>query len=448
MQYNLLIAATHSGAGKTTIALGLMAALKKRGLNVAPFKCGPDFIDTGLHSMVCGTSSHNLDLYMCSHDYVSNLFHSKGQPSDISIIEGVMGFFDGGESSSAALAKALDVPVIVVIDAKGMAQSAGAVLLGFSRFDKGVNIAGVIFNNIGSPRHQAMIEEGLVELSNIPILGFLPKNPDIVIPNRHLGLYTAYDSPIDDVLINNLVKHIEGNIDVDKLLKISKTSNKTSVIEADQSHAIEPIIKIAVAMDKAFCFYYEENLQLLRNNGAEIIFFSPMEDHSLPDGIKAIYLGGGYPELYGGQLSGNSSMINSIKDFAENGGVIYAECGGFVYLTEGIYDIDGGFNPFVGIFPVKARMKKDRAYLGYREVVLQLDTIIGKKGDVCKGHEFHYSEISPMPKEIERVYDNVGYISKNCLASYVHIHFGSNINIAGHILSYIRCLNRDSDHLN
>ncbi|MBF0540355.1 MAG: cobyrinate a,c-diamide synthase [Nitrospirae bacterium] len=433
MRYNFLIAATHSGAGKTTVSLGLMAALKKRGLTVQPFKCGPDFIDTGLHGLVCGKSSHNLDLYMCGRDYVTDLFNRKVQSADISIVEGVMGLFDGGESSSAALAKALDIPIILIIDAKSMAQSAGAVLYGFLNYDKDVNIAGVIINNIGSPRHQKMVEEGLVGLSSIPILGFLPKNPDIVIPNRHLGLYTAYDNPIDDILLSRLIEHIEGNIDIDRLVGAYCICPMGQVLHAPTL----PIIKIAVAMDKAFCFYYEENLQLLRNNGAEIVLFSPINDSVLPEGIDAVYLGGGYPELYGEQLSSNHTMINSIKGFAESGGVIYAECGGFVYLTQGIYDVDGGFSPLAGIFPVKARMKKGRAYLGYREVVLKRDTIIGKKGDILRGHEFHYSEIEAMPKEIERVYNiSEGFMIKNCLGSYVHIHFGSNLNIAQRFVSY------------
>ena len=428
--HTLLIAATHSGAGKTTIALGLMAALKKRGFIVQPFKCGPDFIDTGLHGQVCGKISHNLDLYMCSNDYVKCLFNRKSAGADISIIEGVMGLFDGDNSSSAALAKTLEIPVVLIIDAKSMAQSAGATLYGFSNYDKDVNIIGVIFNNIGSPKHQQMIEEGLSNI-NIPILGFLPKNPSITIPNRHLGLHTTYDNPIASIL-DNLINHIETTIDIDKLLSLSINTNFN--IHPISIISTKPITKIAVAHDEAFCFYYEENLQLLRNNGVEIIFFSPINDTVLPNGIGAVYLGGGYPELYTEKLSNNHTMLDSIRDFAAHNGVIYAECGGFVYLTEGIYDISGEFTPFVGIFPVKARMKQGRAYLGYREVILSKDTIIGKKGDILRGHEFHYSQIQPMPNQIERVYkisgESEGYLIKNCLASYIHLHFGSNINIA------------------
>lgn len=473
MQNHFLIAGDHSGAGKTTIALGLMAVLRKKGLKVQPFKCGPDFIDTGLHGNVCGAASHNLDLYMCGKDYVTDLFIRKGETADVSIIEGVMGLFDGGVSSSASLSKALNIPVILVIDTKSIAQSVGAILYGFSNFDKDVNIAGVIFNNIGSSKHQAMIEEGISVL-NIPILGMLPRRSDISIPNRHLGLYTARDNFIDDVFLDRFINHIEKNIDIDRLLKLSQTNDTMgaggtreivaygtgcSSLELYRGRRIclhsgqtfspanisEPIVKIAVAQDQAFCFYYEENLQLLRDNGAEIISFSPIHDLFLPDGIDVLYLGGGYPELYGRELSHNLTMIKSIKEFYKRDGIIYAECGGFVYLTKGIYGLDGGFSPFVGIFPVEARMKRERAYLGYREIVLGKDTIIGKKGAVCRGHEFHYSEIGLMPEDIERVYkvldknegvsDHIeGYLSKNCLASYIHLHFGSNSNVASHIV--------------
>ncbi len=456
----VVLAGTHSGCGKTTITLGILAALKRKGHEVQPFKAGPDFIDTGLHSFITGRKSRNLDLWMCGEDYVKDCFDRHSADADIAIVEGVMGMYDG-DLSTAALAGTLGLPVILVVDAYGMAESAGAIVKGFVEYGVGAasprpDLAGIIFNRVASDRHYKRLRESV---KDVPVLGYLPRNLEFKIPHRHLGLVVAEEKPMDKNEIDKLADAILEHIDIDKIMQTGgrgrpmwlpgKIKNRKSEMPFQRSD-----IKIAVAYDKAFCFYYEDNFDLLKREGAEIITFSPLSGKRIPDEADALYLGGGYPELHAKQLSNNETMIDSVRQFAEEGGHVYAECGGFMYLTEGVYDLDDNYYPLAGIFPFKTKMTKGRARLGYRETVMQEQTLLGNKGETVRGHEFHYSQIvgahrdAPMPAKLSHAYSvkdgsgdiiqNEGYRIKNTLGSYIHLHFGSNELIANKFIENIK----------
>jgi cobyrinic acid a,c-diamide synthase len=452
-----MIAGTHSGCGKTTVTLGLLAALRKKGLQVQPFKAGPDFIDTGLHRLITGRPSRNLDLWMCGKPAVIECFNMHAGDADIAVIEGVMGLYDG-EFSTATLASVLGVPVILVVDAYGMAESAGAVVKGFA---SGLT-AGVIFNRVASDGHFKRLKDSV---HNVPVLGFLPRDPDFGIPHRHLGLVVAEEAPIASDGIDRLADAVIEHIDIAQLLETAnrRIGDNGKVVSSPRlrvsaSPRLPVRARIAVAYDKAFCFYYEDNLDLLRQAGAELVFFSPLSDAQIPENADAVYIGGGYPELYAKALSGNSGMIASVNAWAISGRPIYAECGGLMYLSHGIHDLDNCFFRMSGIFPFETRMKKGRSHLGYREVTIEEDCIIGKKGARIRGHEFHYSEIingsaesllaqhsnPPLSKAYsvrsrsgEELMDE-GYRVKKTVASYVHLHFAGDRSIAENFINYIK----------
>lgn len=452
----IVVAGTHSGCGKTTVTLGLLAALKKKGLAVQAFKAGPDFIDTGLHKLITKRASRNLDIWMCGKDYVRNCFETHSKTADISVVEGVMGLYDGN-LSTAALADTLGLPVILVVDAYGMAESAGAVVRGFAEFGSlnsalrtphsVLSFVGVIFNRVGSLHHYNRLKSSVHDL---PVLGYLPRDLNFEIPHRHLGLMVAEENPLTAENIDILVDTVLQNIDVEKVLQSAECrmqkNYKPEIPNPNLVTRHSSPVTIAVAYDKAFCFYYEDNLDLLRDAGAEIVTFSPIADASLPDNADAIYIGGGYPELYAAELSENSSMMESMQAWADSGRPVYAECGGLMYLSQGILGHNGILHKMSGVFPFETVMNKKRTRLGYRELMLEEDCILGKKGDTFKGHEFHYSEIrnnqettahNQQPAMVYSVRDGhgqdigiEGYRIKNTLASYIHIHLGSNKNVA------------------
>ena len=445
---SIVIAAPHSGSGKTTVTLGLMAALMRRGLSVAPFKVGPDFIDPGYHRLVTGRPSVNLDGWICSALFVQETFALHAAGADVAVIEGVMGLFDGvsgacDDGSTAQVARLLGVPVILVVDAGRQARSAAALVKGFAEFDPQLRLAGVIFNNVGSDNHARILREAVASLPTpLPVFGCLPRDEQLKIPSRHLGLVTADDNPLTPEFQDHLANVMERNLDLDGLLA---TLPDSSFSVTEQSIHERELLKIAVARDAAFCFVYDDNLRLLREAGAEIVEFSPLADPLLPKGISGIYLPGGYPELFAETLGGNHSMKRDIRDAIDSGIPVYAECGGFIYLTKGIVGArlaapePASPQEFIGIFPVTPRMLPRRKALGYREVVLTTASLLGPAGTRARGHEFHYSEIDGMPEEIPRSYQvrkqgvdlgEEGYRHRNCLASYVHLHFGSNPTLA------------------
>ncbi len=411
-----VIAGTGSGSGKTTITLAVMAFLAEKGYRVASFKVGPDFIDPGYHRAVTGQISRNLDSWMLSKKYNEEIFLHGTENADIAVVEGAMGLFDSYSGISEAgstseMAKWLNLPVILIVDARSMARSAAAIVQGFENFDNDLIFAGVIFNRTGSTRHYEYLREAVETTCKMPCLGFLPRNDKIIFPERHLGLVTTDEHIVSSDIIAELVSMIDKNTKVEdfvKNLQSEKQKKKTNKI-SELCVMDNPIskfgkIKIAVARDKAFCFYYQENLEILEQNGAEITFFSPVNDLRLPHDIDGIYLGGGYPELFADKLSKNTRMMMDIKEKSLKGMPIYGECGGFMYLCS----LMSGMNPeekfsMTNCFPFSVTISKKMRSLGYREIILKKDTLVGRKGDVLRGHEFHYSFL-----------DDFNYYNKKC----------------------------------
>jgi len=444
-----MVAGTHSGSGKTTISLGLMAALKKKGLVVQPFKCGPDFIDPSLHKAVTGQISRNLDLWMCGKKFVRNSFAYHSRLADISLIEGVMGMFDGGDSSSAALARELNVPVVLVLDVHSMAESAAAVLKGFETMEVKVAPQAVILNKVGSNRHLKLLCKAIEEHCQSEIIGHLPRELDFSMPSRHLGLYMGDEHPITSDKLQMLGDTITKHVDLERIISLDKTSDRLPCYKIKKQSPTS--VRIGIARDQAFCFYYEDNLDLLEKEGAELVFFSPLNDACPPEGLDGIYIGGGYPELYSTELSANKSMRAALKKMAQEGKIIYAECGGFMYLSKGICNLDGKFFPMCEVFPVRSKMNNKRSALGYREVVLKRAGFFGPAGTELRGHEFHYSHIEDMDLGIERFYEThgsdgaAGYRYRNVLAGYVHLHFGYTPSAAQ---TFITMCEKNHDHKN
>lgn len=437
MTRGLVIGATHSSAGKTTVSLGLMAALKARGLAVQAYKVGPDFIDPGHHQAVTGRPSRNLDGWMLSREAnLAQLEAGLGDSPEVAVIEGVMGLFDGlsGRSeagSTAQMAKWLGLPVVLVVDARSMARSAGALVLGFKSFDPELTLAGVIFNRIGSPGHLRYLEEAL-EGTGVTVLGGLPRDSSISVPERHLGLTTAEENPLGPVGIGRLAGLIEANLDLDRVLDLAAEVEPES--RAQPSETASAKVRIGVARDKAFCFYYQANLEALQRAGAELVFFSPLSGRP-PGNIDGLYLGGGYPELFAEQLAGQTELMAWITDRAGAGLPIYAECGGFMFLCREMIDQEGRSHRMTGLFELTTAMGKKFRALGYRRVELLRDCLLGRTGDVLKGHEFHYSGLTEPEKGPDRAYlvrtgrDDrqweEGFRTANVLGSYVHLHFES-----------------------
>jgi cobyrinic acid a,c-diamide synthase len=475
---SIIIAAPQSGTGKTTITLGLMECLKRRGLSVAPFKVGPDFIDPGYHRLVCGRPSINLDGWICPAEFVYDTFEFHSAEADIAVIEGVMGLFDGisgmsDQGSTAHLARIIGSPVILVVDARSQARSVAALIQGFAAFDPRVRVAGVIFNNVAGENHARILREALETIdADVKAIGFIPRDERFHIPSRHLGLLSAEENPLSRDYLDHLAEVIKDNLDFGLLWAVGNLSPVSQQLpfDRDQTATFDRHVKrgsqtrLAVARDEAFCFVYEDNLRLLREAGAELVPFSPLRDGRLPDRIGGIYLPGGYPELFADTLEANSPLREEIRAAIDKGMPVYAECGGFIYLSEGVTAPAAGVHlddpnradltSLVGVFPVATRMLPRRKALGYREVVLAGDAPIGAKGTVIRGHEFHYSEMDEMPAAVERIYrvrksgadlGNEGYLYKQCLASYMHLHFGSAPGAAAAFVASCRSYHK-ADH--
>jgi cobyrinic acid a,c-diamide synthase len=451
----LIIAGTHSGVGKTTIALALMAALRRRGLTVQPFKVGPDFIDPGHHTAVCGRVSRNLDTWILLESTVKEYFWRAASGADVAVIEGVMGLFDGRgpddpRGSTADIARLLGVPVILVVDASAVTGSIAAIVKGFSEFSSKIRVVGVICNRVAGRRHYEYLEPAIRRFTKVKPLGWLPRRPEWEIPERHLGLMTATDLAAEQARWENLGKALEKTVDVDQLLELAlcetaKRGNGEGAKEEPMVAAspIRPVAvspsrrRVAVADDAAICFYYPENLELLEQSGGKIVRFSPLADAALPEGTELIYLGGGYPELHAQMLAENESMRRSIQRFHREGGTIYAECGGLMYCCRELLDVSGKAFPMLDLLPARTVMQSRLAKLGYVTLRTKQKTPLGPPGTEARGHEFHYSQLEPMGKlsyaaDLERGNERRGdgLVAGNLLAGYAHLHFGSNPRIA------------------
>ncbi len=438
----IVIAGTHSGVGKTTVATGIMAALCRKGYKVQPFKVGPDYIDPSYHSAVCGLPCRNLDSRLLEQNVVVELFRRAMKNKELAIVEGVMGLFDGfrgedEEGSTAHVAKLLRLPVVLVVDASAAARSVGALVLGFKSFDPGLSLAGVILNGIAGERHLEFVKPSL-EKAGVLLLGYIPRRPDLALPERHLGLIPVVEGKVSMDFYDRLAEQIERTINVEHILRLAAPIDLSApdipLLFPEAPRAAK--VAIAVAKDKAFNFYYPDSLDLLEAWGAEIVSLSLLEGQELPSGVGGAYIGGGFPELYARELSGNSSMRRSVQKAAQMGLPIYGECGGLMYLGASIEDSEGRSYSMADVLPCRSSMKGSRLTLGYRNVRALEDNPLMRKGESIRGHEFHLSALQGEPGSaaaydvLDQAGRKEGFRIHNTLASYVHLHFGSKKSLA------------------
>ena len=436
----LVLAGTASGVGKTTATVALTRALQAAGMRVAVFKCGPDYLDPTYHARAAGAVSQNLDGWMMGREAVRATFARASADADIALVEGVMGLYDGAspageEGSTAEIAKWLGAPVILVVDASGMARSIAAVAQGFASFDPELRIGAVFANRVGSAGHLDLLRQAL---RSPPILGGLPRDDEHGFTERHLGLFTADEDRLPEALLDHWGRAATSWCAIDALVTLARSAPASVVHLEEPAPRAKVRCRIGLARDEAFHFYYADNLARLEALGAELVPFSPLHDPALPD-VDGLYIGGGYPEAHAAALAANAGMRAAVRAFASAEAPIYAECGGLMYLTNAIVTLDGARHPMVGLVPSEARMCAKLQALGYVEVETQARTILGGAGARFRGHQFRYSELAPPPEGIERVYSLrrrrggdtslEGYRAGSVLASYVHAHWASNPRI-------------------
>jgi len=441
----LLVAGVSSGVGKTTLTVGLIRALRRRGLRVAAFKCGPDYLDPTYHSLAAGRPSHNLDGWMMGKQAVLDTFSAAADGADIAIIEGVMGLFDGAsplseEGSSAEIAKWLNAPVLLVADASGMARSIAALARGFADFDPALRVAGVAANRAGSARHLELLRRALD--GRPPLLGGLQKRPGLAFRERHLGLRTADPASVPEQLLEQWADEVSDGFDLDALIELARSAPALPRPPAPPATAAsEPRCRIGVALDAAFHFYYADNLRRLEQLGAELCYFSPLSARELPE-VDGLYFGGGYPELHARELAENADLRAAIRAFAATDAPLYAECGGLMYLVDSIRTLDGTSHPMLGCLSGEAVLRERLVSLGYVEVETLTPSLLGPAGQRFRGHQFRYSElIGAREGDTYRLQHRrggepqlEGYRSGNLLASYVHAHWASNPSLAANFV--------------
>jgi cobyrinic acid a,c-diamide synthase len=427
----IVIAGTHSGAGKTTVATGLMAALAARGHRVAPFKVGPDFIDPSYHALAAGRPGRNLDAFLSGPDLIGPLFAHGARGADVAVVEGVMGLFDGKSSggelaSTAHVAKLLAAPVVLVVDARAMARSVAALVHGYSTFDPGLQVAGVVLNRVGSAAHEKMLREAL-EPIGIPVLGVLRRDDAVRTPDRHLGLVPAAERREEARrTLNALGAVVARSLDLDGILRLARSSGPFDGRSWSPDAAWEDRtegVRVAVASGPSFSFLYRENLELLEGAGAEVVTFDPTTDEDLPEGAGVLYLGGGFPETFAEALSANQPLRERVRAFAAEGRSVVAECGGLLYLAR---ELDG--HPMCGVLDATAGMT-DRLTLGYREARAPAASPLAEEGTVARGHEFHYSVVEPSAGE-RPAWELAGrgpegFVRGGVHASYLHTHWAA-----------------------
>ncbi|SUW63116.1 Cobyrinic acid A,C-diamide synthase [Buttiauxella agrestis] len=437
-KHAFVIAGTSSGCGKTTVTLGLLRALMVRHLRVQPFKIGPDYLDSGWHSAVSGVTSRNLDAFMLPTPTLNGLFNQQMQQADVAVIEGVMGLYDGygtdpNYCSSAAMAKQLGCPVILLVDGKAVSTSIAATVMGFQRFDPSLNIAGIILNRVNSDSHYQLLAEAITRYCGLPVLGRVPVMADVALPSRHLGLVPAQENLPQDERWQQLAKQLEETVNIDHLLALScLNSLPEGKAPTLPDAALADGLTLALAEDEAFNFYYPDNIDLLEQAGVKIQRFSPLHDDAVPD-CQMIWLGGGYPEVHAARLAANFKMHESLKQAHQRRIPLYAECGGLMYLGESLTDIEGETHAMCGVLPGHSQMGKRLTRFGYCEATARQDTLLASKGETLRGHEFHYSDFSgPLPAALDccKWRDGVaisrwqgGIQHQATFASYLHVHF-------------------------
>jgi cobyrinic acid a,c-diamide synthase len=446
----VVIAAPGSGHGKTMVATGLMAALRARGLAVSPHKVGPDYIDPGYHAVAAGRPGRNLDPHLQSEALIAPLLLHGAltpEPADVAVIEGVMGLFDGaigraGHASTAHVARLVAAPVVLVVDCAATARSVGALVQGFAAFEPGVRVGGVVLNNVGSARHEAEAREGIAA-TGVPVLGCVPRLPDVVVPSRHLGLVPAAERrPEAGAAVEALGALIAEHVDLPALLDLAATAPDLDAEPWDPLAALGGAVvpghpRVAVAAGRAFTFGYAEHGELLRAAGAEVVPFDPLQDPALPPGVQAVVVGGGFPQVHAEGLSANGSLRQSLRDFAAAGGPVAAECAGLLFLGQ---ELDGA--PMCGVLPVTAAMGP-RLTLGYRTAVALGDSLLSREGERVTGHEFHRTQVAPEPLpgggEAGPAWAwaggdgrpvREGFATESLHASYLHVHWAGHPHLA------------------
>ncbi len=438
----LVIAGSASGVGKTTLTCALIAAFRRRGLRVQPFKAGPDYIDPGYHAAAAGVPSRNLDSYLLDPGTLRALFARAAAQADLALVEGVMGLYDGRDGTSEAgstaeVAKLIGAPVLVVIDAQAVARTAGAIALGCLRFDPSVPIAGFLLARVGSATHARWTAESIERATGLPVLGALPRDETLALPERHLGLVPASESPLHPDLLDRLADLAERHLALDRILAAGASAGGAAGDHPEELFPEAPPqirARIAIARDEAFGFYYEDALDLLAAWGAEFVPFSPLRDVALPPGVGGVYIGGGFPELYAYQLSENTALRDAIRAAAARGTVIYGECGGLMYLARTLVDLEGRTHAMVGLVPADTIMRERRLTIGYRTVTALRQSPVLGAGERIRGHEFHWSELATAVHPGTAAYsvserDGAleGHAAGSVLASYVHLHFGTAV---------------------
>ncbi len=427
-----VIAGPASGVGKTTVTAALIAALKRRGLRVQAFKCGPDFIDPGHHARVSGRPSHNLDTWMLPAEVNQRIFASACRDADIAVVEGMMGLFDGvrgtsEQGSSAEISKLLGLPVVLVVDASSAARSVAALVHGFQSFDPQIRIAGIILNRVATNEEQIKLKE------------------------RYLGLQTAQERSWSGDQIELLASLVEQNVPLDELLAACAIQLPAS--SSWPATAIKKPVRIGIARDRAFCFYYEAGLDELRRRGAELVEFSPLESSHLPANVDALYFGGGYPELYAEVLSNNPGLLSGLREFAAAGKLIYGECGGLIFLSRELITRDGSRWPMAGLLPLSIEMTDRLVHFGYVDVHFEKDSV-APEGIRLRGHSFHCSRITgdeSIDKKTTVHYSlsgekqREGFVVGNTFGSYIHLHFAGHPAFADHFVSLARSARRQQE---
>jgi len=428
-----VVAGTSSGVGNTTVATGLMAALRGCGLSVGSAKVGPDFIDPGYHALATGRPSRNLDAWMCGPDVIASLAGRASAGADVLVVEGVMGLFDGSgdpagpAASTAQVAGLLDAPVVLVVDASAVGASVAAMVHGFATFDPEVTVAGVILNRVGSDNHEALLHQA-IEPTGIPVLGALRRSVDYAWRDRHLGLVPVVERP-EEVRrsVGALAAAVARDCDLDAVLALARSAPAATVADPPQARSRAKTI-LAVAGGPAFSFTYRDNLELLAQAGAELVAFDPLTDAGLPEGAAGLYAGGGFPEIFAAGLAANRPLLADVRAKVDAGLVTWAECGGLLWLAR---SLDG--HALAGALPTEGRMT-DRLTLGYRRARVRAPSPLGPTGTELRGHEFHYSALEPPGDDLDwsgRAGEGrYGFARPTLLASYVHMHLGATPELA------------------
>ncbi len=448
----LVMAAVSSGCGKTTVVTGLLSALRNQGIKVQSYKIGPDYIDPGYHRLASGRPAHNMDTWLMSRETMVNAFIDNAKDADISIIEGVMGLYDGGRggiSSTAEIARLLDAPVVLVIDCKSMGASAAAIAMGFREYARDIRIAGVVLNRLGSENHQRMIEEAMAGIG-MPVLGAVRRNELLAMPERHLGLLPAEENAREQQAVDAMGEAMGRQLNLAGLMQLAHDARPLDRMVSQAELYIQKVvegrkrsfpddfgrIKIGLARDEAFSFYYPESLAVLSQLGAQIVEFSPLRDKKLPE-VDGLLFGGGFPEMFAGELSANEEMLSDIRKAADKGMPMFAECGGYMYLSQSLTDFEGKVYAMAGLLPAQVQMNKKLQMVGYVEAQLQQDCCLGAAGLKIRGHEFHFSSEITGEADItgERAFSFTrmrngavypgGFVANrgNIVGSYLHLHF-------------------------